>query len=276
MHVWLILNRASRAVGDDWEDKLVASFTARGWTVSGTTDFPNEKLPEIELLKDVDIVAVASGDGTINAVVQHLDEWPGLFLALPGGTMNLLSKSLHGPVGPEAIIAAIAEPPKSRSVPTVECGPHRSLVRVIIGPGASWVHAREAVRYNRWARLRRAVRLAWVRSLSRAIHLRDGSRRSPGYRAVFVHPEAGGLSVIRVRAAGWTDGVRLGFTYLAGNWETARGIESARANSVAFVATRPVFALFDGEPLRLPPDAVLRAGETRIRFIATVPSETAR
>lgn len=275
MRVWLILNRASHSVAADWEDKLVAAFKARQWSVTGTTDFPHDALPDPALLHDVDVVAVAAGDGTINAAVAHLGDWPGLILPLPGGTMNLLAKALHGPSGPEAIIAAIADPPLSRRVLTVECGEHRSLVRAIIGPGASWVHAREAIRYNRWFRLRRAVRFAWLRSLSRAVHVRDGLRRSPGYRAVFVHPEAGKLSIIRVRAAGWTDGVRLGFVYLAGSWENARGIDMDTADHLTLAASRPVFALFDGEPLHLPPDAVLVAGETRLRFITTL-SETAR
>lgn len=275
MQVWLIFNRTSRAFAADWEAKLTSAFEARGWSLVGTTDFPHQDLPGPTLLEKVDMVAVAGGDGTINAVARHLDDWPGLLLALPGGTMNLLAKALHGSLGPEAIIAGIAEPPQSRRVPTVDSGIHRSLVRAIIGPGASWVHAREAVRHGRWSRLRRAVRFAWLRSLSRAVRLREGVRRSARYRAVFVHPEEGRLSIIRVRAAGWTDGVRLGFTYLTGNWQNARGIDMDRADDLTLAASRPVFALFDGEPLHLPPDAVLVPGETRLRFITTL-SEKAR
>lgn len=269
MRVWLILNRASRAVAGDWEDKLTTGFRGRGWAIAGTTDFPNQSLPEPQQLGEVDIVAVAAGDGTINAVAKQLDDWPGLLLVLPGGTMNMLAKALHGSVDPAAIIAAIADEPRTQQIPTIESGVHRAYVGAIIGPGASWVHAREAVRHNRWARLRRAVRFAWLRSLSRAVHLQDGARPSPGYRAVFVRPEDNALSVIRVRAAGWRDGVRLGFTYLAGNWQTARGIKADTADAVALASRRPVFALFDGEPLHLPQDVVLRAGQTRLRFITT-------
>jgi diacylglycerol kinase family enzyme len=270
MRVWLILNRASRAVASDWEDKLTAAFGARGWAIAGTTDFPQEGLPDPARLDAIDIVAVAAGDGTINAVAKRFDDWPGLLLVLPGGTMNLLAKALHGSVDPVAIIAAIAEPPQTRRIPIIECGEHRALVGAIVGPGASWVHAREAVRHNRWARLGRAIRFAWLRSLSHAVHLRDGKRRSPGYRAVFVQPGEDALSIIRVRASGWADGVRLGFTYLTGSWQNARGIDTSSADTMTLAGRRPVFALFDGEPLHLPPDAVLRLGRSRLRFIAVV------
>lgn len=268
MRVWLILNRASRAVAENWEEKLTAAFAARGWTLAGTTDFPQQKLPHPAYLDDVDVVAVAAGDGTINAAAKRLDDWPGLLLVLPGGTMNLLAKALHGTVDPLAIIAAVADHPQTRKIPAIASGDHRAFVGAIVGPGASWVHAREAVRHNRWAKLSRAIRFAWLRSFSEAVHLRDGKRRSPGYRAVFVQPKEGTLSVIRVRAAGWRDGVRLGFTYLTGSWENARGIETSTAKAMALEDHRPVFALFDGEPLHLPENAILRPEQTKLRFIA--------
>jgi len=269
--VWIVLNRGSRTVGEDWDARLTAAFEARGAVVAGVTDFPHDPLPEPAALDraKVDTVAVAAGDGTINALAQTLDNWPGVLLVLPGGTMNLLAKSLHGDATPEVIVAAVADPPQTRAVTTVDADGARALVGVIVGPGASWVHAREAVRKGRWGRLRRTVRLAWLRSLSSSVRLREGRKRSRGYRAIFIHPDGDVLSVVRVRASGWTDGVRLGFSYLVGNWATARGIETGTAETLQLVERRPVFALFDGEPLRLSPDARLTMGHTRLRFVVT-------
>jgi diacylglycerol kinase family enzyme len=269
MRVWLLLNRASRAVKDDWEVLLTAAIAARGWTIAGTTDFPNEDAPEQTALADVDMLAVAAGDGTINAIARQLDSWPGMLLVLPGGTMNLLAKALHDATDPAAIIAALSESPQARTLSTIECGPDRALVGVIVGPGASWVHAREAVRHGRWARLRRAVQLAWQRSTRRTVHLRNGTARSKGYRAIFIQPAADALSVVSVSASGWADYVRLGLTYAGGQWQNARGIDSTTTTAVALAEYRPTFALFDGEPLHLAPDAVLRAGWTQLKFITT-------
>ena len=269
--VWIILNRASRAVGDDWEAKLVAAFEARGACVAGTTDFPHQDLPMPHELEeaDIDVVAVAAGDGTINAAARALEDWSGTLLVLPGGTMNLLAKALHGDALPDAIVAAVTSPPAARALPTVECGEYRALVGIIMGPAARWVHAREAVRHGRWHRVIRAVRLASLRTLSQAVRVREGTRRSKGYRAIFAHPDGDALAIIRVRAAGWADGVRLGFTYVTGTWERARGIETSSVAEVTLAGERPVFALFDGEPVYLPPDATLRAGKTRLKFVTT-------
>lgn len=269
--VWLILNRGSRAVGDDWEAKLVAAFEARGAVVAGTTDFPNDALPTPEALDaaDVEVAAVAAGDGTINAVSRALDDWQGNLLILPGGTMNLLAKKLHRSLDPATIIAAVADPPMTDRLSTVDSGEHRAVVGVIVGPGASWVHAREAVRAGRWDRLRRALRFAYLRTLSHAVRLRQGNRRSKKYRAVFVHPADDALSVIKISASGWTDGVRLSFGYLTGTWENARGVEIETVREISLADERPTFALFDGEPTRLPTDATLRFGQTQLRFITT-------
>ena len=271
MHrVWLILNKASRAVGEDWEATLVAAFEARGCEVAGTTDFPDGDLPSVEQLKGIDTVAVAAGDGTINATATALDDWDGMLLVLPGGTMNLLAKALHdGSTDPQAIIAAVADPPNTRSVPTVDSDDVRAYVGAIVGPAASWVHAREAVRKSAWGKLRRAVRLAYLRSLSHSVRLVAGKRRSRGYRAIFIHPDGDTLSLVKIRADGWQDGVRLGFGYLTGSWENARGVETARTTSVTLAEDTPTFALFDGEPLRLPPAATLSLGTTKLRFITT-------
>ena len=269
--VWIILNRASRAVGEDWEAKLVAAFEARGAEVAGTTDFPDDDLPSPKDLDvaDVDVAVVAAGDGTINATAHALEDWSGTLLVLPGGTMNLLAKALHGDALPEAIVAAVTSPPAAHPLPTVVSGDHRAVVGIIVGPAARWVHAREAVRHGRWHRLLRAIRLASLRTLSQSVRVREGARRSKGYRAIFAHPNGDSLAIIRVRAAGWADGVRLGFTYVTGTWERARGIETNNVAEVRLASERPVFALFDGEPVYLPPDAKLRAGKTRLKFVTT-------
>ena len=175
----------------------------------------------------------------------------------------------HGDALPEAIVAAVTSPPEAHPLPTVVSGDHRAVVGIIVGPAARWVHAREAVRHGRWHRLMRAIRLASLRTLSQSVRVREGARRSKGYRAIFAHPDGDALAVIRVRAAGWTDGVRLGFTYVTGTWERARGIETNSVAEVTLASERPVFALFDGEPVYLPPDATLRAGKTRLKFVTT-------
>ena len=270
--VWLIINRASRSVAADWEVKLRKAFETRGTQVAGITDFPADALPTIAELETAgtDVVAVAAGDGTVNAVAHALDDWSGILLVLPGGTMNVLAKALHGDALPEAIVAAVKSPPDARPIATVDAGERRAVVGAIVGPGASWVHTREAVRHGHWGRLARAFRLAYTRTLSDAVHVRTTGKRSRGYRAVFIHPGERELGLVKVRASGWQDGVRLGFNYLTGTWEHARGVETESVAEVTLAERHPVSALFDGEPLKLPPHTTLRLGKTKLRFAHTV------
>lgn len=266
--VWLVYNNASGSVTDKTIAAIDAAFELAGWTCTGRSGFPAEAIPEVADLADHDMVVVAAGDGTINAVARALEDWPGTLLVLPGGTMNMLPKALHGTRTSDEIIALAGEADAS-PMPVVRAGDHHALVAVLAGPAARWVHAREAVRKGRWRRLTTLTRLGWLRSFHRAIRFVDGNRRSPGYRALSLSPEHDALHIVAVTARDWRDAATLGWHWLKGTVEDAAGVRVLRSPELRLASSRPVFALFDGEPATLPPDMRFEIGETRLRFVRT-------
>ena len=147
--VWLVFNHASGSNEAERQAALRSDLEGAGFAIHGETDFPDEPLPTAHLLdrKGIALVAVFTGDGSINALVTHLAGWEGGVLVLPGGTMNLLSKRLHGDAGEDEIVARLTGNSARLVRPGVietSCG--LGLSGVLAGPGASWGEVREAMR----------------------------------------------------------------------------------------------------------------------------------
>jgi hypothetical protein len=85
--VWLVANRASRSTDEGRIAALEAALQSAGATIAGSRNFPLEPAPEAAALAGIDTLGAASAAAT---------GWDGQFLAIPGGTMNLVPKALHG------------------------------------------------------------------------------------------------------------------------------------------------------------------------------------
>ncbi len=250
---------------------LEAVFEERGLILAGRTRFPDDAIPDAAALAvaNVDTVVLFAGDGTINAALCALADWDGAFLILPGGTMNMLAKMLHGDADPAAIVHAAHHASRRVALPYVEAGPHRAFVGLIVGPAAHWGRAREAARAGRIARLAGALRNAWRRTFGRGIRLRGIADMDRRYQAIFVAPTNGALQVNAIDARDWGAIAELGWTWLTGDWVAARAVMQRDAAQIEPYSSRPVLALFDGEPVTLAPGTVIRAGMTRPNYLAT-------
>jgi len=149
--VWLVCNEASGSNDEQALAELEQAFADAGFPLDHKVCFPREKAPGPETLRreGVDLLCVFAGDGTLHACVTCAYGWDGPLLVLPGGTMNLLSKSLHGDVPATQIVARLAagEPPRVR--PNIVRTRHGDgLSGSLAGPGAVWNDVREAMREN--------------------------------------------------------------------------------------------------------------------------------
>lgn len=264
--VWLVANPASGSTEANAVDLVREALGTVGGEVVGTCLFPEECAPDAANLRErhVDSLVIIGGDGTINAAVHAADDWPGQCLILPGGTMNMLAKRLHGDAAREVILAGLATASLVR-LPVVEAVGHRALVAVIFGPATAWVHAREGLRHGKLGRVWRAARLALARSLGQGIRVAG----TPGrHRAVVVSPLADGLDVVIVDAAGAGALLKLGWSWLIGDWRAASGVATVAVKELGLLDRRRVRALFDGEPIMLPSPVKVVHGLSRLQFVS--------
>jgi len=269
--LWFITNPGSGSATHEKCEALEAVFAERGLALAGRTGFPAQPIPSTEELAAAraDTVVLFAGDGTVNAALCALAEWDGAFLILPGGTMNLLAKQLHGDADPAAIVHAAHDAARRVALPYVEAGPHHAFVGLILGPAAHWGRAREAVRKGSVARVFGAIRSAWRRTFGKGIRIAGVPGMRGRYQAVFVAPAADALEVAAIDARDWASIAELGWNWLTGDWVAARAVTDRRAERLRLLCRRPVLALFDGEPATLEPDAQVGRGMTRPAFIAT-------
>ncbi|MEG3182150.1 diacylglycerol/lipid kinase family protein [Sphingomonas sp. LT1P40] len=269
--LWFITNPHSGSATQAKCEALEAVFAERGLTLAGRTGFPDAAIPKDAELSaaQVDTVVLFAGDGTINAALCALAGWDGAFLILPGGTMNMLAKSLHGDADPAAIIHAAHESGRRVALPYIEAGPYRAFVGLILGPAAHWGRAREAARKGRVARVFRAMRSAWRRTFGKGLRVSGVPGMHERYQAIFVAPTAEGLEVAAIDARDWGSIAQLGWNWLTGDWIAARAVTDRRAERLRPVSRRPILALFDGEPVTLDPGAEISGGTTAPAFIAT-------
>lgn len=270
---WLITNPSSGSTSAERQAALIDHMMERGLTMAGTTDFPDQPLPTADELEaaGVELAVLFAGDGTINAAIRELEEWDGAILILPGGTMNLLARTLHGDADPMAIIdRADAHAPRV-ALPYVEAAESRAFVGLILGPAANWAHAREAARAGRTRAMWRAIAHAWRRTFGRGIRVLGAQGLPRQAQAVFVQPDRDRLRVAAVDARDWRSIIALGWEWVTGDWIKAAAVHEVRAATLRTAERRPILGLFDGEPVKLAPDVVIRAGRTLPLFVQTRP-----
>ncbi|WP_034158047.1 diacylglycerol/lipid kinase family protein [Sphingomonas sp. ERG5] len=271
-NLWFITNPSSGSATPEKCTAIEAVFAECGLSLVGRTGFPDAALPTPQSLDaaKVDTVVLFAGDGTINAAVCALADWDGAILLLPGGTMNLLAKALHGNADPAAIIHAAHEGGEKIALPFVEAGTRRALVGLILGPAASWVRAREMVRAGKMRGLGRAMLMAWRRTFSHGIKLEGVRGLRERAQAVFVRPEADHLDVAAVDARDFSSIAALGWEWLTGDWVAAAAVTQVRATVIRVAGRKPALALFDGEPVMLEPGIPITGGMTERQFLKTV------
>lgn len=146
---WLIANAASGSNTPAAMADLEASLDANGIAVSHVVGFPGDPLPTPAILDaaGTTTVIVYTGDGTVNAALTGLRGWGGVVLVLPGGTMNLLSKRLHGDFPVDEILRIVADGGARRRRVTKIAGPcGDAYAGLLAGPGTNWGDVREAMR----------------------------------------------------------------------------------------------------------------------------------
>lgn len=269
--LWLITNPASGSTSTAVLQKLDKQLVTLGCVEVGRTIFPGAPLPDAKTLAaaDADTLVIFAGDGTINAATTAADNWDGACLVLPGGTMNIFAKSLHGDAAWGDIMAAAVAAPKQR-MPLAVADEARAMCGVIAGPASAWVHARERVRSGAWGGVRRALSFAWRKSFVRSVRVVGDPVHTGRRRAIFITPLEDALEVASVGMISGLSAAILGGKWLLGSWRDDPDITISHCQTLTLSANLTVSALFDGEPVKLRSPATIRFARTRLQFLKTL------
>lgn len=247
--VWLVVNPASGSNAAEAVEALRRMLREAGFAILRETAFPDDPAPTPEELgrAGIGLVAVYTGDGTINAVVTGLYGWGGAVLVLPGGTMNLLSRRLHGEHDAERIIADVAAGRARRVRPAVaRSTAGDALAGLLAGPGTRWGEVREALRsfdvLETAERAGEALAETTTGAPVSCIRPRIGS--SEGYPLLAIDPRESGLHVAAYHAE--TPG-----EYLSQTWALIRRNFREGPHDDLGAVPELVIAAADGTPVSL-------------------------
>jgi hypothetical protein len=277
--LWLVNNASSGSNDDAALAALEQCCGEHGFAVAHRTVFPEAELPTPALLDaaEIDLVAVFAGDGTVNALIAALTGWGGAVLVLPGGTMNLLYRRLHGERTLEEVVAAVAAGSARRHRPgVVRSRLGDAYAGVLAGPGASWGRVREAMREAAVVELAaetvKAIQETLTGEMIACIEPRLG--RPEGYPLVNLTPHDGGMEVEGYVSTTPGEYLEQAWALLKRNFREGPHETIGMANEVRLASTEgnPFGLLIDGEQVECGADEAFRLATCEVDLLATSPA----
>lgn len=273
--IWLIVNSASGSYDATLADRVRGVAERHGHILDRVITVPDDALPSREDLESagVGILAIHTGDGTINSTVRRLGDWGGDLLILPGGTMNLLARALHGDAPADAIVeAALTQERRYRSITAIravdsDCDIY-GLVGLFAGPTTAWGDVRETLRRLDIGGLLEAV----PRALDATFGGDDVWLRGTDthYPAIYVEPVAGQLRLMGFKAGFVSELFEHGWAWLNGDFRDGPHDPLGQATEVVIDGeAADIGLLVDGERGHCRAPLTLQADISPLRFIAT-------
>ncbi|WP_447760356.1 diacylglycerol/lipid kinase family protein [Sphingopyxis panaciterrae] len=269
----LICNLRSGSSDEALVGRLTEICQAASAPLVRTVTLPDDDLPAAAMLQDagIDLLLVLSGDGTLNAAAAKLEAWDGAMLPLPGGTLNLFHKTLHGDRSPEDVLQdALGGKARTVHPPTIVCDAGRAYIGVIAGPTTAWAEVREQFRSLSLSGLAETIPGAIDATLyGDGVRIR-GSDES--FQAINLTPKAD-----RILAEGLiTDSagsiLSHGIAWLGGDFREGPSVDLSERRAVVIESTGAIGLLLDGEPAELPSGATYRLEPSPLAFLATAPA----
>jgi diacylglycerol kinase family enzyme len=144
-----IVNTASGSYNDSSKEKLLEILKLAGcnephlWL--GGPGEVRKAFAEVAR-RDLDILIVLGGDGTIRSAAQACLHSSTYLIPLPGGTLNMLPRALYGNLSWEDALKTTLASPKSKKISGGRIGDEYFYIAAIIGAPALWADSREAIR----------------------------------------------------------------------------------------------------------------------------------
>ncbi|MDG6079445.1 diacylglycerol kinase [Erythrobacter litoralis] len=274
--IWLLTNARSGSNNEAALEKLLAHCDECDIAVMRTLRFPDDDLPTAAELdaEGIKRLGIFTGDGTLNAAITGLYGWGGEIMVLPGGTMNLLSKRLHGDNEMEDIVRRIDSGAARRVRPTVaRCAKGDALAGLLAGPGTAWANVREAMRDFDIAEIAQGASEAMSKSTDGAmVHLRVPERgRGEGYPLVEMTPSHRGIQIDGFYAEDAGQFLQQGFALLRRRFREGPHERLGLLDEIILESEdeTSIGVLIDGEPAEVPCRAKFEVATCEVDLLAT-------
>ena len=241
-----------------------------GAPLVATFELPEGEFPDAAKLRTqhIDLLLVWTGDGTINAAAQAAAGWDGAILPLPGGTLNLLSKALHGDrPAPEILADALAGKGRRRPIPIIRSAAGEAFITIVAGPATRWAEVRETMRQDGLIEASRAAPEA-LEAMTNAPGVRVGGH-GKAYSAVILTPTEAGVRADGILTEGSMDVLRHGLAWLGGDFRDGPSEEIAQGETITLESDAPISIEYDGELAETRSPARFGLATSAVNFVAT-------
>jgi diacylglycerol kinase family enzyme len=271
-----LFNPASGSVPADGGERMRVSLEAagvRGAELVQTDHADFEKQLKQLAAEDPDLFIVWGGDGTLKAALEIVGKVTPNLLLLPGGTMNLLPRAIHGEKTWDAILAEAVAAPKRRMLPAGKVNDALFFCAMMAGAPAYFAEARESLRRGELVKATTEARAAIDVLNTLQLHARYGvGKGSDGGSlpttsivgaVVGSLTKAGNGMEVAALADPTTGGaLNVVWTSFFSDWRTAPGV-------LAIPATWLEIASEDGENIHLIADgeSITAGRKVRVTFV---------
>jgi diacylglycerol kinase family enzyme len=259
-----LFNPASGSVPADGGDKLLAALEAAG--VHGPDLVEIDRSDCLGQLKQLaaakpDLFVVWGGDGTLRSALGVVGKATPNLLLLPGGTMNLLTRSIHGEKTWEQVLADVLSAPKRTVLPAGQVNDEIFYCAMLAGAPAQLAEARESLRRGDLVKAAAEARVA-LETLG-TLHLdaqyRDGysfkEQRLPSTSIIgalvgpLAREHAMEIAALKEPTAGAA--LNVVWSSFISDWRNAPGMTIVPARSLTIEADNDIPTIVDGEAVEV-------------------------
>jgi diacylglycerol kinase family enzyme len=264
MKTFALINPAAGGVTADGESKLRHALDAAGLSTAAieTLDHANSAAQMAEIADmNPDMFIVWGGDGTLRSALARVGEKCPNLLLLPGGTMNILTKSIHGDHPWNQILANVVKSPRRVTLPAGQLNDERFYCAMLAGAPARFAEARESLRRGEIGNVVTSARVA-LEALQ-TIHLK--ARVGEGYQCAddrlpvtsfigaMVGPlvKNGRMEIAALTDTSTTGALNVMWTSFLSDWRTAPGVKIVESDTLIIDSEEDdsIPVILDGETI---------------------------